>query len=189
VKEIDMKVALARAAVAAIALGLACGAYAADNKGDDSGKVSRGDKAFIAKTMKDGMTEVELGKLAGSNGQSAEVKQFGQRMVDDHTKAGDELQAIASKLGYTPKNAGADKGDVKKFSKLKGAKFDREYSKHMVKDHEKTVKNFEKESQKGESDELKAFASKTLPSLQEHLKMAKDLDAQNNKGGKAKKSG
>ena len=171
-----MNIALQRAAFAVIAFVLACGAWAADRK-DDS-KVSRGDRNFIAKAMKDGATEVELGKLAASNGSSAEVKQFGQRMADDHAKAGDELQAIASKLGYTPKNAGADKGDVKKFSKLKGDKFDREYAKYMVKDHEKAVKLFEKESQKGESEDLKQFAAKTLPTLQEHLKMARDLKGQ-----------
>lgn len=180
-----MKIVLARAALAAFALALACGVSAADRKSDD-GKVSRGDKSFIAKAIKDGATEVELGKLAAQNAQSAEVKQYGQRLADDHTKAGDELKAIASKLGYTPKDAGPDKGEVKKFSKLKGDKFDREYAKFMVKDHEKAVKLFEKESQKGDSGELKAFASKTLPTLQDHLRMAKDLDGQLKK---AKKSG
>ena len=172
-----MNLAFARAAFAAIALALACGAGAADKKGDDN-KVSRGDKNFIAKAMKDGQTEVELGKLAAQNGQSEDVKKFGQRMADDHSKAGDELQAIASKLGYTPKNPGPDKGDVKKFSKLKADKFDREYANHMVKDHERAVKLFKKESEKGESAELKQFASKTLPTLEEHLKMAKDLQGQ-----------
>ena len=172
-----MKLALTRAAFAAIALALACGAGAADKKSDE-GKVSRGDKNFIAKAMKDGATEVELGKLAAQNAQNDDVKKFGQRMTDDHSKAGDELQAIASKLGYTPKNAGPDKGDVKKFSKLKADKFDKEYANHMVKDHEKAVKLFKKEAEKGESGELKQFASKTLPTLEEHLKMAKDLQAQ-----------
>jgi putative membrane protein len=186
-KEIPMTNAWARAAIAATALSLAGGVWAADRKGDDGDKVSRGDKSFIAKVMKDGATEVELGKLAAQNGSSPEVKQFGQRMVDDHTKAGDELQAIASKLGYTPKKAGPDKGDVKKFSKLKADKFDREYAKHMVKDHEKEVKLFEKQSEKGKSDELKQFAAKTLPTLQEHLKMARGMSGQE-KQEKPKKS-
>ena len=171
-----MKMTLARAALAAIALALACSVSAADKKAGDT-KVSRGDKSFIADAMKDGATEVELGKLAQSNGASADVKQFGQRMADDHTKAGDELQAIASKLGAAPKDAGPKKGDVKRFSKLTGDKFDREYAKNMVKDHEKAVKLFEKESQKGESADLKQFAAKTLPTLQEHLKMARDVEA------------
>ena len=184
-----MKLALARAALAAIALALACGAGAADKK--DENKVSRGDKNFMAKAMKDGQTEVEVGKLAAQKGQSDEVKKFGQRMTDDHSKAGDELQAIASKLGYTPKNAGPDKGDVKKVSKMKTEKFDREYANAMVKDHEKAVKLFKKESEKGESAELKQFAAKTLPTLEEHLKMAKDLQGQFKKrtdSGKDKKA-
>ena len=182
-----MKIATARAAITEMALVLSCGASAADRKADDN-KVSRGDKNFIAKVMKDGQTEVELGKLAAQNASSPDVKQFGQRMADDHSKSGDELQAIASKLGYTPKKAGPDKGDVKKFSKMKAEKFDREYSKHMVKDHEKTVKLFEKQAQKGESAELKQFASKTLPTLQEHLKMARDI-ADKTKGEKAQDRG
>ena len=176
-----MKMALARAAFAAIALALACGAGAADKK--DENKVSRGDKNFIAKAMKDGQTEVELGKLAAQNGQSDDVKKFGQRMADDHSKSGDELQAIASKIGYMPKNAGPDKGDVRKFTKMKADRFDREYANQMVKDHERTVKLFRRESEKGESAELKQFASKTLPALEEHLKMAKDLQAQFRKSG------
>ena len=184
-----MNMAFARAAFAAIALALAFGAGAADKRGDDN-KVSRGDKNFIAKALKGGMTEAELGKLAAQNGQSDEVKKFGQRLTDDHSKAGDELQAIASKLGYTPKNAGPDKGDVKKFSKLKADKFDREFVNHMVKDHEKDVKLFRKEAEKGESAELKQFASKTLPTLEEHLKIAKDLQGQfkKTKGGGEKKA-
>ena len=183
-----MKIATARAAITAMALVLSCGAWAADKKGDDN-KVSRGDKNFIAKAMKGGATEVELGKLAAQNAASPQVKQFGQRMVDDHSKAGDELQAIASKLGYTPpKNAGPDKGEVKKFSKMKAEKFDREYVKHMVKDHEKDVKLFQKQAEKGESAELKQFAAKTLPTLQEHLKMVRAMKDQDKGDKPAKKS-
>lgn len=182
-----MNMSFTRAALAAIALVVTCGVWAADKTGDEN-KVSRGDRAFIAKAMQDGATEVELGKLAQSNGTNDQVKQFGQRMTDDHTKAGDELSAIASKLGYTPKKNGPDKGAVKKFSKLKGEKFDREYAKFMVKDHEKAVKLFDKEAQKGESGDLKQFALKTLPTLQEHLKMARDMAGQETPQRKAKKA-
>jgi putative membrane protein len=101
-------------------------------------------------------------------------------MVDDHSKSGKELEAIATKLGMTPPKEPGSKhqGDIKKFAKLTGEKFDREYAEHMVKDHEKAVSLFEKQAKSGDSEDLKAFASKTLPVLQEHLKMARALSAQ-----------
>ena len=154
----------------------------ADTKADDT-RLSRADRKFIDKALADGRTEVELGKLAEQNGSSDAVKQFGKRMVADHSKAGDELQAIASKLGYTPSNKAmqAHQGDVKKFSKMKADKFDREYSKHMVKDHEKAVNLFKKEAQDGQAQEVWQFATKTLPTLEEHLRMARDMSG--DKGG------
>ena len=64
---------------------------------------------------------------------------------------------------------------------MSGKKFDHEYGNFMVKDHEKAVKLFRKEADKGDNGELKQFASKTLPTLEEHLKMARDLKAQTRK--------
>ena len=169
--------ALGRTFLAALALALATGIHAADKKGD--GKLSGSDRNFVTTAAEDGHAEVELGKLAQQNGSSAAVKQFGQRMIEDHTKAGKELEAIATKLGMTPPKEPGSKhqADIKKFSKLTGEKFDREYAEHMVKDHEKAVALFEKQAKNGDAAELKAFASKTLPALQEHLKMARDLSA------------
>jgi putative membrane protein len=171
-----MEKALGRTLFAALALTVGMGLHAADKKGD--GKLSGNDRRFVTTAAEDGLAEVELGKIAQQNGASAAVKQFGQRMVDDHTKAGKELETIASKLGVTaPKEPGSKhQGDIKKFSKLTGEKFDREYAEHMVKDHEKAVSLFEKQSKSGDADELKQFASKTLPTLQEHLKMARSLN-------------
>jgi putative membrane protein len=172
-----MNQAFSRTLLAALALTLATGIYAADKKGD--GKLSANDRNFVTTAAEDGHAEVELGKLAQQNGSSPAVKQFGQRMIDDHTKAGKELETIATKLGMTPPKEPGSKqqADIKKFSKLTGEKFDREYADHMVKDHEKAVALFEKQAKNGDAAELKAFASKTLPTLQEHLKMARDLNA------------
>lgn len=169
--------ALGRTFLAALALAFATGIHAADKKGD--GKLSGSDRNFVTTAAEDGHAEVELGKLAQQNGSSAAVKQFGQRMIEDHTKAGKELETIATKLGMTPPKEPGSKhqADIKKFSKLTGEKFDREYAEHMVKDHEKAVALFEKQAKNGDAAELKAFASKTLPALQEHLKMARDLSA------------
>jgi len=173
-----MRHAFTRTLVAVFALAFACGASAADKKGDR--KLSSGDRHFITEAAEDGMAEVELGKIAQQNASSAEVKQFGQRMTDDHSKAGQELEGIAAKLGASlPKQAGGKHAKmVKELSKKTGAKFDHEYAEAMVKDHEKAVSLFEKQAKKGDSEDLKQFASKTLPVLQEHLKMARALKSQ-----------
>jgi putative membrane protein len=173
-----MRNVLTRNLVGALAFALACGAYAADKKGDTR-KLSANDRTFISEASQDGLAEVELGKVAQQNAASAEVKQFAQRMVDDHSKANQELETIATQLGATvPKEPGGKHAKmVKELSKKNGARFDHEYAEDMVKDHEKAVALFEKESKKGDSDELKQFAAKTLPVLQEHLKMARALTA------------
>ena len=176
-----MRQAIGRTIFAVLALALSTAMYAADKKGD--GKLSGNDRKFVTMAAEDGLAEVELGKIAQQNGSSAAVKQFGQRMVDDHSKANKELEEIATKLGMTPpKEPGSkQKADIKKFSKLTGEKFDREYAAHMVKDHEKAVSLFEKEAKSANAEELKAFASTTLPTLQEHLKMARGLTSEKKK--------
>jgi putative membrane protein len=123
--------------------------------------------------------EIATGELAQKNGASDAVKQFGQRMVQDHGMANKELETIAGKLGITPPKGPDAKhqADAQMLAKLKGAEFDRQYSAHMVKDHEMTVALFEKQSRGGGNAELKQFAAKQLPILQEHLKMAKALPA------------
>jgi putative membrane protein len=101
-------------------------------------------------------------------------------MVTDHSKANKELEALATRLGVTPPKqlSGHHASEVKRLSKLTGAKFDQEYSEHMIKDHEKASALFEKQAKRGDAEELKQFAAQTLPVLQEHLKMAKSLTTQ-----------
>ena len=124
-----------------------------------------------------GMMEVELGRVAAQKGSSDAVKQFGQRMVDDHSKANEELMSVATSKGITlPTTLDAKhQGHVTKLSSLSGAEFDRSYSKMMLSDHTKDAAAFQKQSNKGADPDLKAFAAKTLPIIQEHLQMAKTL--------------
>jgi len=135
------------------------------------------DSAFITDTLSGGIFEVEMGKVALEKSSNEEVKQFAQRMVDDHSKAGNELRELASSKGMNPsqemKKAHRDMFD--KLSKLSGAAFDKAYMNHMVKDHVKDVSAFRKEAKAGKDPEVKAWASKILPTLEEHLKMARDL--------------
>lgn len=134
------------------------------------------DKSFVDAAAVGGITEVKLGQLAQNSGSAAEVKSFGQHMVDDHTKANNELAALAKTKGITPPSTpDADHQKViEKFSVLNGKDFDSAYWKQMLDDHKKTITLFEKEAQFGKDSDLKAFASKTLPTLKGHLQMVQE---------------
>ena len=134
------------------------------------------DATFVTKAAQGGMAEVELGKLATQTASNDKVKQFGQRMVDDHTKAGDELKAIAAQKGMTiPSDLSSkDAATKNRLSGLNGAAFDRAYMQDMVNDHKADIAEFQKEADHGTDPDVKAFAQKTLPTLQEHLRMAQD---------------
>ncbi|MEA2710740.1 MAG: putative rane protein [Phycisphaerales bacterium] len=138
------------------------------------------DLKFVNNAVRDGEVEVALGKLAAEKASSEEVKKLGQQMADDHSKANEELKSLAEskKIDLTRAQAGATKrseGMSQKLRKLEGEEFDKGYVAIMVKEHEKDVKAFEKESKDGEDAEIKAFAAKTLPTLQHHLEMVKEV--------------
>ncbi|HKG58967.1 MAG TPA: DUF4142 domain-containing protein [Pyrinomonadaceae bacterium] len=141
------------------------------------GNMTSQDRNFVMDAAMGGMMEVELGRVAAQQGMSDAVKQFGQRMVDDHSTANQELMSLASGKGITLPAQLDEKHreHVTKLSAMSGANFDREYTKMMVSDHRKDVSEFEKQSTRGTDPDLKAFASKTLPTLQEHLRMAEAL--------------
>ena len=134
---------------------------------------------FIRTAAMDGMAEVEHGRLALQNASHDAVKQFGQRMVDDHSKAGDELKGLASQSNVTlPTEVDAKhKAMQDKLAKMKGTAFDAAYMAHMVTAHQQAVGLFQKEASGGKDTEAKAWAAKTLPTLQEHLKLARDTQA------------
>jgi len=134
---------------------------------------------FVQKAAVGGMAEVKMGQIASQQGENADVRKFGQRMVTDHTKAGLELMQIAAKKNIAiPRELDKKHADmVSKFQASKGADFDKAYMSHMVKDHEEDVALFEKEAKNGTDPDVKAFAAKSLPTLKEHLQMAKDIAA------------
>ena len=149
------------------------------------GNMASRDRDFLMDAAMGGLMEVELGRLAAQQGASDAVKQFGQRMVDDHGAANQELMSLASSKGITLPTELDEKhrAHVTKMSSMTGADFDREYVKMMVSDHRKDVSEFEKESRRGTDADLKAFAGKTLPTLQEHLRMAEALPGADRSGG------
>jgi putative membrane protein len=144
-----------------------------------TGTVAPADKTFAMHAAQGGLAEVALGKLAAQNASSPDVKQFGQRMVDDHGKANDELTSWASKNNVTlPTDLDAKhKAEQARMSKLTGAAFDRAYMAAMVADHNKDVAEFKRASTTAKNADLKAWAAKTLPTLQEHQTMAKETSA------------
>jgi len=149
-------------------------------------KPAGADGAFMQTAAMDGLAEVEHGRLATQNASAADVKQFAQRMVDDHSKAGDELKGLASKKGVSLPTELDQKHRAKheELAKLKGAAFDKAYMSHMVTAHQQAVALFQKESKGGSDADVKAWAAKTLPTLQEHHKMAQSVNASVGKAAK-----
>ncbi|WP_369928988.1 DUF4142 domain-containing protein [Xanthomonas sp. NCPPB 2632] len=137
------------------------------------------DAKFVEAASAAGLAEVSLGKLGAQQGQSQEVKAFGQQMVDDHGKANDELKTIADgkSIPVSTMPMAPDAKAAAMIAKKQGADFDAAFKKKMVADHEKAVMLFTKESTAGKDPDLKAFATKTLPTLKHHLEMAKQLPA------------
>lgn len=134
--------------------------------------------SFMTDAAQGGMAEVELGKLASTKAKDPEVKKFGQMMVTDHSKANEELKAIAAKKNFQlPADIGPHKSDLDSLSKLSGEEFDSEYVDGMVDDHEDDVAKFQKMADSGTDPELKAFAAKCLPVLKKHLDAIKAIQA------------
>jgi putative membrane protein len=159
---------------ATLALAMSFGAQAAD------AKLSHQDKSFLKDAAEGGNAEVEGSKVALEKSGSADVKAFAQMMVDDHGKAGTELKGLAEQKGVkvsdTPSMA--KKTEIKLLSERKGSSFDQHYADSIgVKAHQDTIKLFQKEVDKGTDTDVKAWASKTLPTLQHHLEAAQALKA------------
>src|SRR5437667_7784920 len=131
-------------------------------------KMSQKDVNFIQKAAGGGQQEVENGKMAEKQGKSAEVKSIGARMVADHTRIDKELAALANRKGVNFNTSSA------KAQNIRTADFDRMYLKLLEEVHRKDIAEFETEAKSGDDKELKAWASKTIPTLRQHLTMVGD---------------
>jgi putative membrane protein len=167
------------AATMAIAVA-AAPAYAKGQKGQKNAGAGgpMNDQTFVTKAAAGGLAEVELGKLAQEKGSNEQVKNFGQKMVTDHGKANDELKTLAQKKNITlPTDLDAhDKALRDRLTKMSGAAFDRAYMQAMLTDHRKVANEFRHESTAGKDADIKAFAAKTLPTIEEHVKLAQDAN-------------
>jgi putative membrane protein len=140
------------------------------------------DKHFVEAALKGGMSEVDLGQLAVKRGNSEDVKAFGQKMVDDHTKMGDKMKEVASQIGVTPPSMSTmgDMGEKAKLDVLSGDSFDKAYISAMVKDHEDDLAAFRKEAATGTSPAVKAAARQDETVIAHHLAMIRKIAAAHN---------
>jgi putative membrane protein len=134
------------------------------------------DSEFVVEAASGSMMEVELGKIAAEKASSPQVKNFAQKMVNDHTKASERLKSIAQKKNITlPRNLPNEhQKHVENLREKSGAEFDKEYMDLMV-DHDDDVEKFEKATDDLNDNELKAWASETLPTLRQHREEAKKI--------------
>jgi len=142
------------------------------------GQLSESDYRFAVKAARGGREEVELGQLAKEKGSSEAVRSFGSQMVTDHSKANDELTRLLSRKGASlpPTIAPSGRSTIDELQKASGPDFDKTYAKAMVKDHKKDVREFESASKDITDPDLRAWVEKTLPTLQQHLQMAQDME-------------
>lgn len=148
----------------------------AETRKDDA--LARGDRKFVQKAAESGMFEVQVAQLASTKATDAQVKSFASMLVDHHTKANNELVQLANakKVELPPGPPRGMRRDIEKLGKKSGEEFDRDFVRNVgIKAHEKDIKLFEKASKDLKDPELKAFAAKTLPVLQEHLAQAQKL--------------
>jgi putative membrane protein len=135
------------------------------------------DQTFIKEAAQGGLMEVQMGRLGAQKGHTEPVRQLGQKLVQDHSKANQELKLLAAQKQVTlptdmPTEAQAMLSHLKS---LEGAEFDKAFKKHAIEDHQKDIQKFQTIAQQSADSDVKAFAQKTLPVLQQHLKMAQDI--------------
>jgi len=178
-----MKRIVTYAACLALVVGVPLLGYAQSSTRDDrkatTSKLSMSDQRFVKNAAQGNKAEVELGRLASERGSSDTVKQLGQKMVADHGKASDELAQLAQHRGVMlPTGLDAKhKRLYDRLAKLSGDQFDREWVKDMARDHDKDVKAFQKEAQKAKDPDVKGWAAKTLPVIQQHQQQVHDAMA------------
>ena len=138
---------------------------------------SAADKHFVTEALKGGMAEVKLGQLASEKGNSADVKEFGQKMVEDHTKLGDKMKSVATDIGVMPPTmiSAKDEALEAKLKTLSGDAFDKAYIRAMVKDHQADLADFNKEIAGGSSPAVKDAATQGEEVITNHLHMIQKI--------------
>lgn len=147
-------------------------------KFEDTNEAKEDDSEYLVAAAEVDMKEIELGKLAQAKATNAEVKEFAKMMIDEHTKASEELKAAAAKKNVSLPMALTEDGQdaVKDLNDEKpGMDFDKKYVDMMVDGHEKTIDKMEKASEKAKEEDVRMWAANMLPTLRKHLEHAKSL--------------
>ena len=137
----------------------------------------KADSRFIREITADNLLEVRLGQLAGKNASNSDVKQFGQRMVTDHTKLEDNWTSMASKNGltFTPGLGRRHEQKIDRLEKLSGSNFDRSYMTMMVQQHQDDVDYLQNEGNAAHSTPVKDLIKSSLSVIQDHLNQARQI--------------
>jgi putative membrane protein len=135
------------------------------------------DLKFMNETAQSGLMEVQAATIAEEKAQSEDVKQFAKKLREDHTKANEELKALAAQKNVDlPTEMGPKhQAQIAKLQNLSEANFDKQWTKMQVDHHKKDVKEFQRHADRSMDSHVKAFAEKTLPTLQQHLQTAQNL--------------
>jgi putative membrane protein len=153
---------------------------ATDTTNDNRQQIS--DQAFVSKALQGGNAEVQLGQLAQQKAQSSDVKDFGQKMVQDHTQLGEQMKPIAQQLGVKePKELSKkDRQLMAKLQGLSGQQFDEAYIQAMVKDHKQDLKEFKQAADMTQNPNLKQVAQQGAQVISQHLEMIQQIAQSHN---------
>jgi putative membrane protein len=146
-------------------------------QGMQAGQTSAVDKMFVSKAMQGGMAEVQLGQMTLQKTNNDQVKQFAQRMIDDHTKMNDQMKPVAQQLGVdVPRQVSKkDRATMAKLEALSGPAYDQAYIKDMIKDHKQDLSDFQMEASSGQDQTVKDAASQGSKVIAQHLQMAQQM--------------
>ena len=135
------------------------------------------DKAFVAKALQGGLTEVQLGQLTLQKSENPQVKEFAQKMIDDHTRLGEQMKPVAQQLGVKipDEPSKKDRQLIAKMQSLSGSAYDQAYVKDMVKDHKQDLSEFQAEASNGQDPNVKDAANQGSKMIAQHLQMAQQL--------------
>ncbi len=138
---------------------------------------SSADQQFMTEAAQANMAEIEIGRLAEERASSPDVKNFAREVVQDHQKANDQLQQLASSCGVSlPSSVSSEDAALKsRLAALSGSDFDKQFVESMLKGHKEVIAKFDEEAAHGSDPSVKSYAEGTLPVLQNHMRMAEDL--------------
>ena len=143
------------------------------------GAITTAEQQFVSEAAQGDRAEVDLANLALQKSSNPDVKQFAQRIVDDHTQNQQQVDSLASKLNITPPSdvSAEQKENIDGLQTLSGDQFDRAYARLMLHEHRKDVSEFSRERQMAKNSDLKRYVAQTLPVLEQHLQLASQLNS------------